>query len=135
MDAETRSNTLILEDEGEWYVRVNEGGPAIPSEAIQAMLDKAAQLAKPNSIWVLAGSLPQAVPEDFYAQLIELLNARGVRVFFDASDEPLRLGLQQALGKTGCSGSGSLSGLPSKMTMPSAPRWLLRTGVKHVVCR
>lgn len=136
VDAETRSNTLILEDEGEWYVRVNEGGPAIPPEAIQAMLDKAAQLAKPNSIWVLAGSLPQAVPENFYAQLIELLNARGVRVFFDASDEPLRLGLQQApfLVKPGVLEAEAYLGFTIKNydDAKRAALAFLRTGVKHV---
>jgi 1-phosphofructokinase len=40
--------------------------------------------------------LPPDVPEDFYASLIRLLKAKGVRMFFDTNDEPLRRGLSEA---------------------------------------
>ena len=57
------------------------------------MLAKAEAYASKNDIWVAAGSLPQDVPADFYAQLIHLLKNKGVRVFFDANGEALRAGL------------------------------------------
>ncbi|MEL7645993.1 MAG: 1-phosphofructokinase family hexose kinase [Anaerolineaceae bacterium] len=93
---DTRTNTLAQEEAGEWYIRLIEAGPHIPEDAIQALLDKADAYANANDIWVASGSLPPDVPEDFYASLIRLLKAKGVRMFFDTNDEPLRRGLSEA---------------------------------------
>jgi len=93
VEDETRINTVAQEDSGEWYIRLNEPGPHIPEDAIQSLLAKAEAYASKNDIWVAAGSLPQDVPADFYAQLIHLLKNKGVRVFFDANGEALRAGL------------------------------------------
>ena len=93
VEEETRINTVAQEDSGEWYIRLNEPGPHIPEDAIQSLLAKAEAYASKKDIWVAAGSLPQDVPADFYAQLIHLLKNKGVRVFFDANGEALRAGL------------------------------------------
>ncbi|HNX46713.1 MAG: 1-phosphofructokinase family hexose kinase [Anaerolineaceae bacterium] len=95
VEEETRTNTVAREAGGEWYIRLNEPGPHIPPEAIQALLDKASAYAKADDVWVASGSLPQDVPDDFYARLIRILNQAGARVFFNANDEPLRLGMQE----------------------------------------
>lgn len=93
---DTRINTVAQEESGEWYIRLNEPGPHIPEDAIQALLAKAQAYANENDIWVASGSLPQDVPPDFYAQLIKLLKSKGVKVFFDANDEALKAGLAEA---------------------------------------
>ncbi|MFZ3150942.1 MAG: 1-phosphofructokinase family hexose kinase [Anaerolineaceae bacterium] len=93
---ETRTNTVAQEEDGEWYIRLNEPGPHIPPEAVQELLDKALSYANQDDIWVVSGSLPQGVADDFYAQLIHLLKEKGVRVFFDANDTALKLGLAEA---------------------------------------
>lgn len=92
VEEETRTNTIVLEEGGQWYVKLNEPGPHIPQEAVEAILEKARSYAEEGDIWVASGSLPQDVPEDFYARLIKLLKAKGVRVFFDANANVLRLG-------------------------------------------
>jgi len=92
VEEETRTNTVILEEGGEWYIKANEPGPHIPMHAVEALLEKAETYAREGDIWVASGSLPQDVPEDFFARLIHLLKAKGVRVFFDANDNVLRLG-------------------------------------------
>ena len=43
---------------------------------------------------ILSGSLPPAVPKDFYAAAIRALKARGWTVVLDASGEALRLGVE-----------------------------------------
>lgn len=136
IDEETRSNIVALENTGEWYIRLNEIGPHVPADALNEMFDKARQLAKPNTIWVVSGSLPQAVPDDFYAQLISLLNENGVRVFFDANGEPLRQGLLQSpfLVKPDIAEAEAYLGFPLKNydDAKRAALAFLRTGVQHV---
>jgi len=92
VEEETRTNTIALEEGGEWYIKINEPGPHITPNAIDELMNKAENYAQEGDVWVLSGSLPPDVPDDLFAKLIKLLKERGVRVFFDANDEALRLG-------------------------------------------
>lgn len=96
VEEETRTNTIAMEADSEWYIRLNEPGPHIPESAIQALFEKARAYASQNDIWVASGSLPPEVPDNFYAKLIGLLKAKGVRVFFNSNDNALRLGVEAA---------------------------------------
>ena len=133
---DTRTNTLAQEDAGEWYIRLIEPGPHIPEDAIQALLEKADAYANANGIWVASGSLPQDVPEDFYARLIRLLKAKGVRMFFDTNDEPLKIGLNEApfLVKPDLAEVASVTGInvTNYEEAKRAALPFLRMGVQHV---
>lgn len=96
VDEETRTNTMIIEEQGDWHIKVNEPGPPISASDIQQLTAKAEAYAKKGDLWVLSGSLPPDVPATFYADLIRLFNARGVKVYFDASGDSLRYGCQAA---------------------------------------
>jgi len=95
VDGETRTNTVVQEEDNDWYMLVNEIGPHIPSGAIEEMIEKAGKYANPGDIWVVAGSIPPGVPEDFYAILIRMLKAKGVNVVFDATAAPFSLGIEE----------------------------------------
>ena len=133
---DTRTNTLAQEDAGEWFIRLIEPGPHIPEDAIQALLDKADAYANANDIWVASGSLPQDVPEDFYARLIRLLKAKGVRMFFDTNDEPLKVGLSEApfLVKPDLAEVANITGInvTNYEEAKRAALPFLRMGVQHV---
>jgi 1-phosphofructokinase family hexose kinase len=133
---DTRTNTLAQEDAGEWYIRLIEPGPHIPEDAIQALLEKADAYANANDIWVASGSLPQDVPKDFYARLIRLSKAKGVRMFFDTNDEPLRIGLSEApfLVKPDLAEVASITGIDvtNYEEAKRAALPFLRMGVQHV---
>jgi 1-phosphofructokinase len=94
VDEDTRTNTMIFENEGDWHVKVNEPGPSISSDAIDQMMLKVEGYAKKGDIWILSGSLPPDVPENFYANLIQLLKSRGAQVYLDAHGAALRYGCQ-----------------------------------------
>jgi 1-phosphofructokinase family hexose kinase len=96
VDQDTRTNTMIIEQAGEWHIKINEPGPPISSEDFEQMYIKVEGRAKKDDVWVLSGSLPPDVPEDFYARLISLFHARGARVYLDASGVPLLLGCRVA---------------------------------------
>jgi len=95
VDGETRTNTVVQEEDNDWYMLINEIGPQVPPGAIEEMLEKAGKYANPGDIWVVAGSLPPGVPEDFYAILIRMLKAKGVNVVFDATAAPFSLGIEE----------------------------------------
>lgn len=92
VDDETRTNTMIIEEEGSWHIKVNEPGPPISAENVEQLLLKAESYAKKGDLWVLSGSLPPDVPEDFYAELVTMFKSRGARVYLDAGGNPLRYG-------------------------------------------
>jgi 1-phosphofructokinase family hexose kinase len=94
VDEDTRTNTRIIEEDGDWYIKVNEPGPPITKDDIEQLYLKVEGYAKKGDFWVLSGSLPPDVPVDFYADLINLFNSRGARVYFDTSGTPLRYGCQ-----------------------------------------
>ena len=96
VDEETRTNTMIIEEEGDWHIKVNEPGPPIAEEDIEQLIQKVKGYAKKGDLWVLSGSLPPDVPKDFYAQLISLIKSRGARVYLDSNALPLRYGAQAA---------------------------------------
>jgi 1-phosphofructokinase family hexose kinase len=89
---ETRTNTSIVETNGEEYFKVNEPGPVISGDEITKLLEKINQLAKEGDWWVLAGSLPPGVPLDIYRQIIGIINSRKGKAVLDTSGEPLKLG-------------------------------------------
>jgi 1-phosphofructokinase family hexose kinase len=95
VDGETRTNTVVQEEANDWYMLVNEIGPHIPPGAIEEMIEKASNYAHAEDLWVVTGSLPPGVPEGFFANLIRMLKAKGVRVVFDATAEGLKLGVNE----------------------------------------
>jgi 1-phosphofructokinase family hexose kinase len=91
---ETRTNVVITEADSERYVKVNEVGPTVQPAEITQFMEKVRQRAAPGDTWALCGSLPPGVPDDFYAQLIQILEPRGVCVLLDTSGAALRLGCE-----------------------------------------
>ena len=94
VEEETRTNTMIIEEGRDWHIKVNEPGPQITQEDIEQLYLKVQGYGKKGDLWVLSGSLPPDVPDDFYAGLIHLLKTRGVKVYLDANGAALRLGCQ-----------------------------------------
>jgi 1-phosphofructokinase family hexose kinase len=108
IQGETRTNTVILEEHTGRYIKVNEPGPDIQQQEVEALLDKVmSHLPCSNEektpgytkqTWVLSGSLPPGVPPDIYASLIHRIQSSCsssfiARAILDSSGEPFRLGL------------------------------------------
>ncbi len=91
---DTRTNTMINEASGEWHMKINEPGPSILAEDIEHLNQKVKEYAKKGDLWILSGSLPPDVPNDFYAKLIDMLQKRKARVYLDASGKALQYGIQ-----------------------------------------
>ncbi|MFZ5885261.1 MAG: 1-phosphofructokinase [Chloroflexota bacterium] len=134
---ETRTNVSIVTEKHDHYIKVNEKGPSVDEPKQRELLDKIASLAGPGDWWVLAGSLPPAVPDSFYAQIIEILNARQAITILDTSGESLHLGCEAKpfLVKPNAEETRKLTGLPVNTTaqIVVAAKALRRMGAQNVV--
>jgi 1-phosphofructokinase family hexose kinase len=92
VNEETRTNVSIVTLSHDHYIKVNEKGPLIAESRQTELLAKIDSLAKAGDWWVLAGSLPPGLSNDFYARLIQVLNRHGANAILDTSGESLVLG-------------------------------------------
>lgn len=67
---------------------INGQGPMITQEAIDALFDKLAALGE-DDILVLAGSIPNTLPEDIYEKILAALSGKGIRIAVDATKDLL----------------------------------------------
>jgi 1-phosphofructokinase family hexose kinase len=89
---ETRTNVSIVTQSHDHYIKVNEKGPQDDAAKQKELLDKIDSLAKRGDWWVLAGSLPPGIADDFYARIVNVLNQHGARAILDTSGECLKIG-------------------------------------------
>lgn len=86
VEGETRTNTKVYESTGE-VTELNEPGPEITQEQIKLLLDKIQGYAGPETLVVLAGSVPNGVDTDIYAKITRLVHEKGGQVLVDADGE------------------------------------------------
>lgn len=137
VEGETRTNVSIVNEKHDRYIKVNEPGPTIGDEAQDALIERVRQLAQPDSWWVLAGSLPPGVPANYYAQIGDVVHARGGSVVLDASGDALRAGCGAApnIVKPNDVELEQLTGMPatSREEIIAAARRVQSLGPRHVV--
>jgi len=135
--SETRTNISIVTEEHDHYIKVNEKGPVVDESKQRELLDKIASIAAAGDWWVLAGSLPPGVPDSFYAQIIEILNAHQAVSILDTTGESLRLGCEAKpfLVKPNAEETQKLTSLPVDTTeqIIVAAKKLLKMGTQNVV--
>jgi len=85
-DGFSRINVKIkAEEESE----INGQGPVITANAQRALFDRLDRL-KSGDTLVLAGSIPNTLPDDMYERIMEHLAGRGIRIVVDATKNLLR---------------------------------------------
>lgn len=95
VDGETRTNTKVYEKNGA-LTELNEPGPVITEEQMEALKDKLLGYAGADTLFVLSGSIPAGVPKDTYARIIRAVHEKGSKVLLDADGELFRLGVEAA---------------------------------------
>lgn len=69
---------------GEEETEINGRGPSIPPEALERLMNRLDTLTK-GDVLVLAGSVPDPLPEDTYERLLMRLQGRGILTIVDAA--------------------------------------------------
>lgn len=88
----TRANVALVEPDGT-TTKINEAGPTLAPDEVEAMLAEVARAAVPGGWVVVAGSLPGGQPTGVVAQVAEAAFAAGARFALDISGTALADGL------------------------------------------
>lgn len=129
VSGETRTNTKVFEKTGE-LTELNEPGPSVEEKDIEALLEKLEGYAKDDTLFVLAGSVPQGVEKDIYGRIIQSVHKKGAKVLLDADGElftraleagpdiikPNRVELEQYAGFDYIASEQELLGIARKLT-------------------
>lgn len=67
---------------------INGQGPVITQKAIDALFEKLNAL-REEDVLVLAGSIPNTLPEDIYERILAALSGKGIRIAVDATKDLL----------------------------------------------
>jgi len=92
--AETRINLAVIDPTSGEQTEINERGPAVSPEEVEAFFERISYLAGGAKICVLAGTLPPGAGDDLYARLVKDLCGRGIVVVLDAEGEAMLAGLR-----------------------------------------
>ena len=87
---ETRVNTKVYEQELGTLTELNEPGPRVRPEDLEAVTRIVLASASPGDTVVFSGSLPPGCPPEYYAQVGQELRRRGTAVVIDSSGPALR---------------------------------------------
>ena len=81
----SRINVKLKDFDG---TEINGRGPDIPEEQLERLLDQLNQLAEGDGL-VLAGSIPESLPDSIYRDILERLKGRDILTAVDATGELL----------------------------------------------
>ena len=93
LDGETRTNTKVFEENG-MVTELNEPGPVPSEKELEALMGKLSEYASKDTLFVLAGSVPNGMDKNIYADIINLVHKKGAKVLLDADGELFRNGLE-----------------------------------------
>ena len=91
---ETRTNTKVYEKSGT-LTELNEPGPQISKEQQEELVKKLEGYANEETLFVLAGSIPNGVDKHIYSEIIPRVHAKGAKVLLDADGELFRNALKE----------------------------------------
>jgi 1-phosphofructokinase len=89
-----RVNIKVVDEHSGQVTEINFPGLSINGADMEKLEQIIGQLAKEHQWFVLAGSLPQGVPDDCYRRLVYLLKEHGAKVFLDSSGVALGEGIK-----------------------------------------
>jgi len=91
---ETRINMAVIDPTSGEQTEINERGPAVSPEEVEAFVARLRYLAEGAKLCVIAGTLPPGAGADLYARMVKDLGERGVPVVLDAEGEAMLAGLR-----------------------------------------
>lgn len=93
VEGETRTNTKVFETNGA-VTELNEPGPAITEEQLEELIQKLERYADEQTLFILAGSIPNGVDKKIYSRIIQRVHNKGAKVLLDADGELFRNSLE-----------------------------------------
>ncbi len=97
IDHETRENMVISETTSGHQYRILPDGPEIPSSKAEELLQNINSLDFVPDFIVASGSLPDGIPADFFARLIQVSKKLKSKLILDTSGEALQIAAKQGV--------------------------------------
>ena len=94
VEGESRLCLKIMDPTNGTQTEINETGPEVRADEIDAMLAKLADLLPAARFVVLCGSCPPGVPVSFYGEIIKLASKAGVKSVLDTSGDHLAVAIK-----------------------------------------
>lgn len=94
VEDESRLCIKIMDPKNGTQTEINEPGPNVTELELEALCSKVSDLIVGCDFLVLSGNCPPGVPEDFYAELVDIARRAGVRAVLDASGAHLAEGVK-----------------------------------------
>jgi 1-phosphofructokinase family hexose kinase len=91
---ETRTNLAVIDPTSGEQTEINERGPEVSEEEVEAFFARLDYLSRGARFCVLAGSLPPGADAELYARLVRGLREREITAILDSEGEPMRAGLR-----------------------------------------
>ena len=91
---ESRTSTAVVDPTSGTHTEIYEWGPVVRPEELETLAEKLRYLSRGAELVVLSGSLPRAVDDGYYGELIRDLLRRGLRVALDVEGGPLLHGIE-----------------------------------------
>jgi 6-phosphofructokinase 2 len=91
---EIRSNFIIADEAACSQTRIDAPGPHIMRHELQKLIQKVKHISPKPDYLVFAGSVPPAVPDDIYRQLIESAKSNGIKTVLDSDTRWLKQGIE-----------------------------------------
>ena len=137
VEGETRTNLKIVDPENDTHTDINEPGPVVNEDILDAMLKNLEAKIDAGDIVVMSGSLPKGAPDATYRTWAAELKAKGAKVFLDVDGEKLREGIEAVpyLVKPNEIELGGILGkkLETPAQVAEAARMLVDKGIEKVV--
>ena len=86
---ESRLCITIMDPVNGTQTEVNENGPRVTQEEIEAMFEKIGRLVAGAEYLTLCGNCPPGVPASFYGELVRIVKRAGAKAVLDTSGEEL----------------------------------------------
>ena len=93
-EGESRTCVIVVDPTSAHQTVLNEPGPDISSDELDRLRRLVMESVEPDDLFAISGSPPPGVPGDFYADVVQTLKQRGVRILVDAAGDVLRLALE-----------------------------------------
>lgn len=97
IEEETREALVLLDAAEQRSFHIVPPGPSLSEEEGRRCLEALVEAAVGSAYAVLSGSLPEGLPDDFYARAVRSLGDTGARVVLDTSGDALRAGLEEGV--------------------------------------
>ncbi|MCR4842672.1 MAG: 1-phosphofructokinase [Eubacterium sp.] len=82
------NSRINIKLKGERETEVNAQGPKIGGDELDELFEKLDRLTK-GDVLILAGSIPNSLPDDVYERILSKLDGRGIRFVVDATNDLL----------------------------------------------